>query len=160
MLSLNYFRTWKPYKTLQTLRFRRSNAGFFTRKPAMMTAFREITKSTTEHLGAARFNRPPRPAKRHGFSPPFTPPTIQQKCPAYVLSSGFADAGSSAADLHVDNVVAHAKCRTTAQNASWIFEAIVCCAQGSHFRMIPTLLDLGSRVFSGRLRDFCFSSCG
>ena len=26
----------------------------------------------TEHLGAARFNRPPRPAKRHGFSPPLT----------------------------------------------------------------------------------------
>jgi len=38
----------------------------------MMTAFRRLTKSTTEHLGAARFNRPPLPAKRHGFSPPFT----------------------------------------------------------------------------------------
>ena len=38
----------------------------------MMTAFQGITKSTTEHLGAARFNRPPLPAKRHGFSPPFT----------------------------------------------------------------------------------------
>ncbi len=47
--------------------------GFFTRKPAMMTAFQGITKSTAEHLDAARFNRPPRPAKRHGFSPPFTP---------------------------------------------------------------------------------------
>jgi hypothetical protein len=38
-----------------------------------MTAFQAITKSTTEHLGAAQFNRPPLPAKRHGFSPPFTP---------------------------------------------------------------------------------------
>jgi|GEM_PF-4761161 len=38
----------------------------------MMTAFQGITKLTTEHMGAARFNRPPRPAKRHGFSPPFT----------------------------------------------------------------------------------------
>ncbi|MEJ7590125.1 MAG: hypothetical protein WKF77_01115 [Planctomycetaceae bacterium] len=38
----------------------------------MMTAFQRITKSTTEHLGAAQFNRPPRTAKRHGFSPPFT----------------------------------------------------------------------------------------
>jgi hypothetical protein len=37
-----------------------------------MTAFQAITKSTTEHLGAAQFNRPPLPAKRHGFSPPFT----------------------------------------------------------------------------------------
>ena len=37
-----------------------------------MTAFQAITKSTTEHLGATQFNRPPLPAKRHGFSPPFT----------------------------------------------------------------------------------------
>ena len=44
----------------------------FTRKPAMMTSFQRIKKSTTEHLGAAQFNRPPRTANRHGFSPPFT----------------------------------------------------------------------------------------
>jgi len=37
-----------------------------------MTASQEFTKSTTEHMGAAQFNRPPRTAKRHGFSPPFT----------------------------------------------------------------------------------------
>gem|GEM_PF-3664270 len=38
----------------------------------MMTAFYRITKSTTEHLGVARLNLTPPPAKRHGFSPPFT----------------------------------------------------------------------------------------
>ena len=43
-----------------------------------MTAFQAITKSTTEHLGATRFNRPPPPAKRHGFSPPFTSIAVGQ----------------------------------------------------------------------------------
>ena len=45
----------------------------------MMTAFQRITKSTTEHLGAAQFNRPPRTAKRHGFSPPFTVVRIRNR---------------------------------------------------------------------------------
>jgi hypothetical protein len=35
-------------------------------------AFQRITKSRHEHLGDAQFNRPPLPAQRHGFSPPFT----------------------------------------------------------------------------------------
>ncbi len=64
----------KVFDDLQRQSFSRVTvgSGFFTRKPAIMTAFPGITKSITEHLGAAQFNRPPRTAKRHGFSPPFT----------------------------------------------------------------------------------------
>ena len=42
-------------------------------------AFQRITKSTPEHLGDAQCNRPPLPAKHHGFSPPFTIASSRQK---------------------------------------------------------------------------------